>query len=307
MGDSQTGYTSTYHGFYAPLQIALGLVKTLGLDIAAADEMRRNLGLSSRDSKNLVPVDWLAEAILHLMHTPEAIGGIYHLTHPQPARMSDIQRAIIDVLGENVQAANDRTMNLQIHPDLFQEQMAVYESYFQDDPPFDRAQADRYLKSLPCPTMDYTALKELAAVALRSNFGWPKPPPPERPKWQLDVRSGRNGNVRRTDLPLRDADIEFEVLGGVKELALPARRVRFYRRGSSWHLNSVLSSNTTAGAWSLAVTEQSLSAVLSARAALEEMLATGRWSVRGALPEDWLDIVRDCLAHLTIRDVQTTS
>ena len=88
VGDSQTGYTSTYHGFYAPLQIALTIVKAVGLDVPAADEFRRRLGLSSQDSKNLVPVDWLAEAILHLMHTPAAIGGIYHLTHPQPPALA---------------------------------------------------------------------------------------------------------------------------------------------------------------------------------------------------------------------------
>ncbi len=213
VGDSRNGYTSTYHGFYAPLQLALGIVKALGLDATQADAFRHRLGLHAHDSKNLVPVDWLAEAILHLMLTPESHGGIYHLTHPQPASLSDMQRAIIDALAESVVPTSDRSSGLQINPELFREQMAVYESYFQDDPPFDHAQADRFLKSLPCPTMDYEALKKLALAALASNFGWPKPPPPEKPKWELRVRPSANGGMSRTGLALRDVDVELSVLG----------------------------------------------------------------------------------------------
>ena len=306
VGDSRSGYTSTYHGFYAPLQIGLGIVKALGLDLAVADEFRQRLGLHSHDSKNLVPVDWLAEAILELMHQPKAIGGIYHLTHPQPASLSDMQRAILDALSENVPPASDRTGNLQIHPELFREQLAVYESYFQDDPPFDHSRADQFLKALPCPVMDYAALKRMAEAALKSNFGWPKAPPPEKPKWQLGLAS-TNGGVSRVNTNLRDADLEFQFLGAVKGLALPARSIRFCRRASAWLPNSVLSSNTTASAWRLQVTEQSLRTALSDRKSPEEMLRDGRWSASGTLPEDWLDIVRDCLAHLTIGDVQISS
>lgn len=307
VGDSVTGYTSTYHGFYAPLQIALGIVKALGLDLATADEMRRRLGLKSDDSKNLVPVDWLAEAILHLMHTPQAIGGIYHLTHPQPASLNDMQRAIIDTLAENVQPGSNREANLQIHPDVFREQMAVYESYFQNDPPFDRSQTDKHLQSLPCPPMNYDTLKHLAQAALANNFGWPKPPPPEKPKWKLNLNSTGNGGLSRTEQVLRDVDLELQLIGSVKQLSIPSRNLRFCRRACSWNANSVLSSITTSSPWKLVVTEQSLLAALSSPNSLDVLLAQGRWYASGQLPEDWLDIVRDCLAHVSIGDVQTTS
>ncbi len=307
VGDSRTGYTSTYHGFYAPLQIALGIVKSIKLDEAIANEFRKRLGLRSHDSKNLVPVDWLAEAILHLMQTPEAIGGIYHLTHPQPASLSDMQQAIIDALAENVQPASERASSLQIQPELFRQQMAVYESYFQDDPPFDRTAAEKYLKSLPCPTMDYTALKGLAQAAIHSNFGWPKSPPPEKPSRRLMVRQANNGTLGRPVIDLRDAEFELQILGSVKQLAVPARNLRFCRRQSSWIANSVLSSITTRSPWRLVVTEQSLMAALSDPLGPARMLADGRWIASGSLPTDWMDIAQDCLAHLSIVDVETTT
>lgn len=306
VGDSLTGYTSTYHGFYAPLQIALGIVKTLGLDVAVADEMRRRLGLKFEDSKNLVPVDWLAAAILQLMFTPAALGGVYHLTHPQPAALSDMQQAIIETLADQLRSVAPRETTLQIDPEVFREQMAVYESYFQDDPPFDHAQADRFLKSLPCPAMNLSALKHLAEAAVKNNFGWPKPPPPEKPTWKLDLLSRRKGESTGTGSQLRDADLELQVLGNVRQLALPSRNPRFCRRSSAWVANSVLSSNTTESPWKLVVTEQSLLVAISARRPPDELLDDGRWVASGQLPQDWLDIVRDWSEHLSISDVQTT-
>ena len=195
-----------------------------------------------------------------------------------------MQRAIIDALAEHVLPLRDRASTLQIQPELFREQLAVYESYFQDDPPFDHAQADRFLKSLPCPAMDYAALKHLATAALRNNFGWPKPPPPAKPSRQLLLNNANNGHVVRTGVILRDVDFELQILGGVTQLAVPARIVRFSRSAAAWHANSVLSSNTTARAWKLVVTEQSLMAVLSSHKQPDELLAEGRWSACGALP-----------------------
>ncbi len=304
VGDSRTGYTSTYHGFYAPLQIALGVAKGIGLTLEVVDDFRRGLGLRSHDTKNLVPVDWLAEAILHLMHTPTAWGGIYHLTHPRPAKLIDMQRAIIDALVEHVEVPKDRSSSLQINPELFRQQMAVYESYFQDDPPFDRARAHSFLKSLPCPAMDYTALKHLALAALRNNFGWPKPPPPPPPSYQLSCSSSIKGPEANASTAVRDVDLELQFLGAVRRISLPTRTVRFYRRGSLWRTNWVLSSSTTDCAWKLVVTEQSLLTALSERLAPEEMLSRGSWVAQGALPKDWLDIVRDWLSQLNMNDVQ---
>lgn len=304
VGHSQTGYTSTYHGFYAPLQIALGLVRSFGLSKPAADEMRSRLGLRPTDSKNLVPVDWLAEAILHLMSTPHALGNIFHLTHPQPASLVDMQQAIIDALAENTPGSTEQTGAWQSHRELFREQMSVYDSYFQDDPPFDRSHSEMFLESLPCPAMDYVALKRLATAALQSNFGWPKPPPPQRPSRQLVLPANSHGGEARPKAGLRDVQLELQLLGTVESLALPARTLGFYRRDSVWCVNSVLSSSTTACAWRLVVTEQSLLTALSERRAPEEMLRSGQWYARGVLPEDWLDIVRDCLEHVSISDVQ---
>ncbi|MCC6509685.1 MAG: SDR family oxidoreductase [Pirellulaceae bacterium] len=305
VGDSQSGYTSTYHGFYAPLQIAYGLVRAGVLDAAMADDLRHRLGLTANDSKNLVPVDWLAAAILHLMQLRTALGGIYHLTHPQPALLHDIQQAIIAALQESMgTGAVQRSAPLpEFDPELFGQQMAVYASYFQDDPPFDRSRTAKFLGDLPCPAMDFLSLKRLALAAIANNFGWPKPQPPLRsPRRIRLVPSAGQGSHPKAGLA--EAQVDLEILGGSDLIDGSQASHRFYRQGGQWCLNSVLSSNTIPGRLHLVVTEQSLLSALIDKIAPEELLSEGRWLVRGELPVDWLDILHDWLRHLSIEDVE---
>ena len=87
VGDSETGYTNTYHGFYTPLQFghvmapkfpAVGTIDRLNfLDL---------LGLSGQEHKNLVPVDWVSAAMVEIIRTPRLHGASYHLTHPRRSR-----------------------------------------------------------------------------------------------------------------------------------------------------------------------------------------------------------------------------
>ncbi|MFO0943294.1 MAG: SDR family oxidoreductase [Pirellulales bacterium] len=52
IGDSQSGFTSTFHGFYAPLQIGWQYAKLFGFSEQAGQWFRQQLGLNPNDSKN---------------------------------------------------------------------------------------------------------------------------------------------------------------------------------------------------------------------------------------------------------------
>ncbi len=54
--------------------------------------------------------------------------------------------------------------------------MEVYRSYWRDDPEFDRTNTCAAAPHLPCPAVDKTLLRLACEFAVRSNFGWPKPP-----------------------------------------------------------------------------------------------------------------------------------
>jgi thioester reductase-like protein len=85
IGNSRTGETSNFKAFYWPIRAyALGQMKVLpGLASCRID---------------LVPVDYVASAVIHLSNQAEAIGGCYHLT---------AGRENLTELGEIVAAAVD--------------------------------------------------------------------------------------------------------------------------------------------------------------------------------------------------------
>ncbi len=193
VGDSRTGYTSTFHGFYAPLQIASQLVKLPGGSQLQGAGFRKQLGLSEADSKNIVPVDWVAKAIVRIAMDKQLHGAIYHLTNPQPvscaAMQTAIEQSIREVSADSAPAANgdDGDLSLANLPIAIEaqaassalfanvrEQLAVYESYFNCDPQFDCRSTQAALPDLPCPPIDVDRLTKLAVFALQSNFGWPK-------------------------------------------------------------------------------------------------------------------------------------
>ena len=61
VGDSLTGYTTSTHGFYLPLQLAYVMADKVPTDLMG-DRFFRLLGLRGDEGKNLVTVDWLSAA-----------------------------------------------------------------------------------------------------------------------------------------------------------------------------------------------------------------------------------------------------
>ncbi len=175
VGDSQTGYTSTFHGFYAPLQIAKQVVKLPGGKLLSGAWFRGQLGMKETDAKNFVPVDWVARAIARVALDSRLHGKIYHLTNPQPVASIDVQTAIVNALTDGIEAGLATAEAHASIPANFREQLAVYESYFNNDPRFDCANTWAALPDLPCPRIDVDQLTRLGKFALKANFGWPKP------------------------------------------------------------------------------------------------------------------------------------
>ncbi len=195
VGSSSDGYTSSFHGFYAPLQIGYQLIESFGFDGEVGAWFRNELGLKESDSKNFVPVDWVAEAIVKIVLQERLHGQIYHLTNPQPVSCAEIQKAIINSLKANCDPANSSTrlssgeLPTQSTKVLqqFSERMSAYRSYFSDDPQFDCSNTQQALPDLPCPRVGSALLEKLADYSLEANFGWPRKP--LAPAWWADIGS----------------------------------------------------------------------------------------------------------------------
>ena len=183
VGDTQTGYTTSSHGFYLPLQLAVLMADKVPPELMG-ERFLRLLGLEGHEGKNLVPVDWLSAAIVHLVTHPQHHGQTYHLTNPRPVTVELIQR----VVRESIEKYSARRFigtptaeEVTAYENLFRQYMEIYRSHWRDDPIFDRSNTDRALPHLPCPELDHDMMLRIAGYPVQHNFILKKSEPAKVP------------------------------------------------------------------------------------------------------------------------------
>jgi thioester reductase-like protein len=173
VGDSTSGYTSSKHGFYLPLQMAHAIADTFPVELMG-ERFFEKLGLDGDEGKNLVPVDWLAKAIISIVNRPELHGKTYHLSSPKPVtvRMIQIvtQEAIARFCKDRASLSSLSEEEIAGFEDLFRHYIEVYRSHWRDDPVFDRANTDLALDHLPCPELDHDTLLRIAKYPIERDF-----------------------------------------------------------------------------------------------------------------------------------------
>jgi len=224
VGDSRTGFTTSYHGFYLPLQLAYAMANRI--PPAQMDERFVSLlGLTGREGKNLVPVDWLSAAIAALVTRPECHGVTYHLASPSPVPVRLVHEVVQEAVGKysgRPPAKRVDQAELAAYERLFQDHMEVYKSHWRDDPEFDLTNSSGVLGHIPCPAMDRDLLMRVARFAVESKFSLRRHESAETPF-----------DVARHLQPLVDAARQLDGAPGTAEsIALQVNG----RGGGQWHL-----------------------------------------------------------------------
>lgn len=178
IGDSKTGFTNTFHGFYAALQLAYMLTRAYDHSVNETGLLggeRVQFKLSGTESKNLIPVDWVSDVMAHVITHPEHHGKTYHLTplHSVTTRLfRDVLEEVCGFYGATFlgpDAEFDDPTEAEKH---FYQNMTVYNSYWRDDPVFDCTNTLAAAPHLPSPLIDREMLVRLAKVAVDMNFTW---------------------------------------------------------------------------------------------------------------------------------------
>ena len=178
IGDSKTGYTTTYHGFYALLQAIATLAQQFEPNATGHAGVDGNFGVTGRETKNLVPVDWVSAVMSHVIANPKHHGQTYHLTpmHSIPIRLlADVFEEAIGFYGVSFDGVGKPRIGMSEYEQIFSELVAVYNSYWKDDPTFDCTNTRRAAPHLPCPHIDRKLLLRMAEYAMRVNFTSPRP------------------------------------------------------------------------------------------------------------------------------------
>jgi len=174
VGDSQTGYTSTFHGFYALVRLAHTLASQMVLGSITAELLIEAFNMDGHERKDYVPVDWVSSVIAHLLGRPEHHGRTYHMTAAEPTPVAVWSRAIqhaVEQCSSLADPSDPTSRDAQWFVELFRGQAAIYRAYWRDDPKFDRTNTIAALAHLPCPAVDYDMLLRMARFAIQMNFG----------------------------------------------------------------------------------------------------------------------------------------
>jgi len=212
VGDSKTGYTSTFHGFYAPLKLAHTMVSKVVRGATAGRLLVAALGLEGSERKNFVPVDWVSAVMTHIHGQPQLHGRTYHLTSQAPVPLLLVSEVIQEAVERHSQLADPAS---QWNCDgtwferTFREQMTLYRTYWRDDPEFDLTHTRRAAPHLACPELDRERLMRLAKFAIQSNFGRVHEPK-HRPEFDVHHHLAE---LLEADQGLVDGDRHFAHLG----------------------------------------------------------------------------------------------
>lgn len=188
IGDSQTGFTTTFHGFYHVLRLVCTLASSPDiLDASRDDNPDRvpiRLTLSGHEAKNLVPVDWVSAAISRLFQDRRHYGKTYNLTARERVTAAMMQDVFEEMIGfrNTVFCGCGELENPTIVERLFYEHLQTYAAYWRDDPIFDCTNTLAALPDLPCPNVNAALMLSLARAAVELNFRWSDPPVREATK-----------------------------------------------------------------------------------------------------------------------------
>jgi nucleoside-diphosphate-sugar epimerase len=178
-GDSQTGYTSTYHGSYLYMKLASMLQKYTEPNEKGEYHVPIRWGLTGDERRNVTPVDWNSRVIAEIFNNSAALGRTFHLAPEDPITMRE---AI------HFACRYYRLTGIEFHgfgkkPDHTPNEMerwlwsniSLYGSYDFMDPRFDRTNLETFV-SIPCPKFDWELTLRLLQYAEADRWGKRKPP-----------------------------------------------------------------------------------------------------------------------------------
>ncbi len=182
-GDSRTGRSIRFNALYYPVRVMLFIRDTMKKDMIEGDGSRASsLGISL-DSHgkvnipvslpgagriNLIPVDFLTEAVLEVME--EGAAGIFHIVSSRTRTVRDLVSFIEEVYGiTGIKVSNEIESDGALQA-LVNGYMKVYYPYFCDGRTFDRTALAPFLKK-ECPVLDTDIFRRCMDYAIEVNWG----------------------------------------------------------------------------------------------------------------------------------------
>jgi len=177
VGDSQTGFTTQFAGFYQFARL-VGVLKERYRDSANGDRTYIPLRIPGRpgDVQNVVPVDYVARMIAEIVGEPRFHGRIYHLTNPDPPTNDLMKRCyeeFFSLYGGFFADPGDVVGKCTEAESLLWDQYHLLTPRVVHTPRFDTTNARRVHEAvgLHFPVLDRSRILMLLDWAARQNWG----------------------------------------------------------------------------------------------------------------------------------------
>ena len=178
VGDSKTGATCKFDNLYIFMKVLCNIQKSfINHESEGLNDITVRVPGIPDALINLVPVDYVADAIVVILKAKESINKIFHITNPYPPELDELRDLLMPVLGiEGINVKIDGQMehkHLSTMERLFLRQTRTYYSYRFSRLRFDCRNTQSVLEStgIICPAITRGLVNVLVDFAISHNWG----------------------------------------------------------------------------------------------------------------------------------------
>ena len=182
VGDSKTGATCKFDNLYLFVKVLFNMKNSF---TKHNSEGLKNVTIRVPGDPdaliNLVPIDYVADAIVAILRMRESNGKIFHITNPNPPRLRELRDLVLpflEIKGMHVKIDRElEKQSLSAVEKLFLRQTRSYYSYLFSTLRFDDSNTQQFLKGtgIICPTLTKELVRTLIEFAVSHNWGEGKP------------------------------------------------------------------------------------------------------------------------------------
>lgn len=182
VGDSSTGFTSKFDSLYLFVKVLLNIKNSyLNHQRQVLKDQDRNITIRvpgyPNAIVNLVPIDYVADAIVAISGKSDTCGKIFHIVDPNPPTLNELRDLLMSALDiKGVDLSIDGQMehkHLSTMERLFLRQTRTYYPYIFSKLEFDCSNTQDTLKDtgISCPAISLDLIKILLGYAISNNWG----------------------------------------------------------------------------------------------------------------------------------------
>ncbi len=176
VGNYRTGETSSFTGLYGAARILDLIVRRLRLRSKAGSGDAIRLSGCKEAHLNLVPIDYVTDAIISIYKKYNSSGKTFHVVNPSPMNTGEVWEGIGEAVGVKVEVAKSEEFQrrpMSLYERVFSKSIRPYTPYHCDTFIFDDGNTRDFLRKtgITCPVIRKEDIIKFIAYCYKVNWG----------------------------------------------------------------------------------------------------------------------------------------